>query len=301
MVQRAVVVDSTQSTRGEWWVYGAEGIVIIGLLHTFFLAPPWLRGWLSGAAWPFVIYGIAVLGIAAASWAERSGSRVMVRPLRQSGFLLPLVPLLGAWAHLSPGHLTGSLAVGAFVYAALAVWRKSFWLTLGAAVFLNATYWNMLMESGAPIWRHPQLWLVPAALCWLASIQIWRAQIPGRWLAPLRYTGVLLLYLSSTADLLLNGIARSPGLALVLALLSLLGMALGILFKVRAFLFSGVAFLVVSLVSLVASAMTQLGWHWIWALAGMLLGIGIIAVLALLERKKAAIEAWLKNLQRWEG
>jgi hypothetical protein len=55
--------------------------------------------------------------------------------------------------------------------------------------------------------------------------------------------GLLLVYLPSTADLFLTGLGRGVQLLIVLALLSVAGVLLGTLLRVRAFLFLGVTFL----------------------------------------------------------
>ena len=59
----------------------------------------------------------------------------------------------------------------------------------------------------------------------------------------LRYAGLLLVYLSSTADLFLTGLGNGVQLPSALALLSVAGVLLGTVLRVRAFLFLGVTFL----------------------------------------------------------
>ena len=65
---------------------------------------------------------------------------------------------------------------------------------------------------------------------------------PAQALA-LRYADLLLVYLSSTADLFLTGLGRGVPLPIALALLSVAGVLLGTPLRVRAFLFLGVTFL----------------------------------------------------------
>jgi hypothetical protein len=70
---------------------------------------------------------------------------------------------------------------------------------------------------------HPQLWLVPVGLIVLAAEQVHRdRQRPARALA-LRYGGLLLVYLSSAADMFLTGLGHGVQLLIVLALLSVAG------------------------------------------------------------------------------
>jgi hypothetical protein len=75
----------------------------------------------------------------------------------------------------------------------------------------------------------------------LAAEQVNRGRL--RPAQALRYAGLLLVYLSSTADLFLTGLGRGVQLPIALALLAVAGVLLGTLLRVRAFLFLGVTFL----------------------------------------------------------
>jgi hypothetical protein len=74
---------------------------------------------------------------------------------------------------------------------------------------------------------HSQLWLVPAGLIVLAAEPVNRDRLRPAQALGLRYAGLLLVYLSSTAGLFLTGLGRGVQLPIALALLSAAGELLG--------------------------------------------------------------------------
>ena len=69
----------------------------------------------------------------------------------------------------------------------------------------------------------------------------------------------MIIYVSSTADIFINGVAEAPWLPLVLAGLSIAGIFAGILLRVRAFLYLGTSFLVLALLTIIWYAAVDLG------------------------------------------
>ena len=59
----------------------------------------------------------------------------------------------------------------------------------------------------------------------------------------MRYACLMIVYVSSTADVFLNGVATAPWLPLVLAGLSVIGVFVGLLLHIRRFLYLGTTFL----------------------------------------------------------
>ncbi len=86
----------------------------------------------------------------------------------------------------------------------------------------------------------------------------------------------------------------------MLAVLSVAGVLLGILLRIRAFLFLGFSFLLLSIVTMIHFASRQFHWTWIWYVAGIVLGTGIIALFALFEKKRDDMLAMLEGLKGWE-
>ena len=304
LVLDAAQASSETEPAAKWaglQVYGAELMLLFAVVHLRLAVPAWFGVWLE-TLWPFLVYLFAMAGIGTAEWLAKRGNTIFPEPLRRTGYLLPLLPLLGVWAESDGFHPAGALFAGSALYLFLALTRRSVWLTAAAALFLNAGYWSLLLEIPAnEIWRQPQAWLVPLAISALATIELHKKALPGGWLVPLRAIALALLYLSSTADLVLKGIGESAALSMLLALFSVLGIVAGLLLRVRAFLFTGLAFLLVALASLVWSAIVQVGWHWIWAACGLVLGLLIIGALAWLEKNRARVDGWLAALKSWEG
>ena len=145
------------------------------------------------------------------------------------------------------------------------------------------------------------MWLIPPALCVLAAAHINRKQLTVAQMAGIRYGASAVIYVSSTADVFIQGVARQPWLPIVLAGLSLLGIFAGILLRVRAFLFLGLAFLVVSLLSIIWHAAVDLQQTWLWSVTGIVTGILIIAVFAIFEKKRDSVLKAVDQLKQWQA
>jgi hypothetical protein len=68
--------------------------------------------------------------------------------------------------------------------------------------------------------------------------------------------------------------------------------------RVRAFLFLGVGFLFLGIFGLVWHTAIHRGW--IWPVAGIVLGLLIIAMFAVFEKRRNDILAMLGRLREWE-
>jgi hypothetical protein len=44
-----------------------------------------------------------------------------------------------------------------------------------------------------------------------------------------------------------------------------------------------------------------MGWTWLWYVTGIILGVGIIAIFALLEKKRSEMNAWIEEVRSWAG
>ena len=101
----------------------------------------------------------------------------------------------------------------------------------------------------------------------------------------IRYLTSMTIYLSSTGDMFLNGVAQQPALPLVLAGLSVAGVLAGMVLRVRAFLFLGTGFLTLALFAMIYHAAVDLGQTWVWFASGLALGLAIFAGVGFFERK----------------
>jgi hypothetical protein len=97
-----------------------------------------------------------------------------------------------------------------------------------------------------------------------------------------------------------NGIAAAPWLPAVLALLCVLGVLAGILLRVRAFLFLGVGFLLVDVLTMIWHAAVTRQHTWLWWASGILLGVTILALFAVFEKRRNDVLRLLDELRRWD-
>jgi hypothetical protein len=193
------------------------------------------------------------------------------------------------------------LLVGLF-YGVLSVLRRSFGFGLLAALAANGGWWHWLQRTeDYGFLAHPQVWLIPAALSVLAAAHFNREQLSREQMAAFRYAALITIYVSSTADIFIHGVATSPWLPLVLAVLSVVGVLLGMLMQVRAYLFLGTAFLLLAVITMVWHAALSLGWGWLWYVSGIAFGVFILYLFAMFERRRAEMIGLMERLKTWEA
>ena len=98
-------------------------------------------------------------------------------------------------------------------------------------------------------------------------------------------------------DLILAGPRESAPLLLVLAVLSVFGVLAGVLLRIRAYLFLGSGFLILVVLRMIWHAAVEREQTWIWWACGILLGIVVLAVFALLERRGQQLREALEKFQ----
>lgn len=294
-----------QSEQRGRYVYAAEIFVVLLLTHLR-LSAPWLFGGMFKQYWPLVVLALAFAGVGVAEQLRRRGRVVLAEPLARTGVFLPLLPSLAFWL---PSEVVASrvdyagllLLVGLF-YGVLSVLRRSFGFGLLAALAANGGWWHWLQRTeDYGFLAHPQVWLIPAALSVMAAAHFNRAQLAREQLTAFRYAALITIYVSSTADIFIHGVATSPWLPLVLAVLSVAGVLLGMLMRVRAYLFLGTAFLLLAVITMVWHAALSLGWGWLWYVSGIVFGVFILYLFALFERRRAEVMDLMERLKAWEG
>ena len=114
-----------------------------------------------------------------------------------------------------------------------------------------------------------------------------------------RYAGLLLVYLSSTADMFIGGLGVL-WLSLVLALLAVAGVLAGMLLRVRAFLFLGVTFLFLVVFSRIWHAAVDQAQTWLWWVCGILLGAAILILFGIFEKRRNEVLHVLHELKGWQ-
>jgi hypothetical protein len=227
---------------------------------------------------------------------------VLSEPLTNTGALLPLLPALGFWASSSEVHYSLLLLTVGVLYAAVSALRKSFGFAMLAAVAANGSLWYLLHKGeGLGLADHPQLWLIPPALCVLVAGYLNRQRLSAEQSAALRYGSAIVIYASSTADVFINGVADAPWLPAVLAGLSILGVFAGIVLRVRAFLYLGITFLIVALMTIIWYAAVERERTWILWVAGIVTGVLILFLLGLFEKRRDDVLRMVERLKQWEA
>lgn len=288
------------------YVYGSEIVLALLFLHIYLTLPELFRGYLL-PYWPYIVLAIAFVGAGIGEFFERIGLKVLSEPLQRTGAFLPILPALGFWIHgastqASPvvGDYSLVLLLISLVYVVMSVWRKSFVYTSLAALAGNGAWWAFWAEQGQLLTQHPQLWLIPPALSVLVATHLNRDKLNEAQLTSIRYFATMMIYVSSTGDMFITGVAESIALPMILCGLSVVGIFAGMLLRVRAFLYVGTSFLVLSIVSMIWHASQSLGHVWPWWAFGIGLGICILALFGLFEKRRNEMLDLVGKLKTWD-
>ncbi len=137
-------------------------------------------------------------------------------------------------------------------------------------------------------------------MCVLAAAYLNREQLSPQQMTTVRYLTSITIYVSSTADIFIKGMAQAPWLPLVLAAFSVAGIFLGIMLRVRAFLFLGTSFLVLALFTIIWHAAVDLGQTWLLWVTVVVAGVLILALFALFEKKRNEVLQVIEKIKHWE-
>ncbi len=288
------------------YVYAAEALAAVVGLHLW-LAEPWLfelgifERW-----WMLWVMGGAFAGAGLAELFRRRRLPVLAEPLARTALALPLVPAVGCW-FVEPaagllgvtGHTPLVWFVIALFYGMMAAVRRSLWMSAAALLSGNMGLWVFWQRRDLDFVDHPQLWLIPPAVAVLVAELLDRRRLNENQRTAVRYVTLGVIYLSSMTESW-RGLAAAPWLPLVTILLAVAGVVLGILLRIRAFLYLGFACLVVIISRLIYFAAIQQGHMWVLWSCCMLLGAAILALFALFEKRRNDIQAALERLKRWE-
>ena len=283
------------------YVYAAEVLLVLLFMHIR-LTMPWLFHGFFQRYWPLVVLVIAYAGIGISEFFKRRQIHVLATPIERTGAFLPLLPVIGFWIAQSQVEYSTLLFVVGGLYGLLAILRRSFWFGLAAALAGNGGLWYLLHEtSDYHFYQHPQLWLIPAALSVLVAAQLNRQDFSETKMTGIRYLCLATIYVSSTADIFINGVASSPWLPLVLAALSVAGVFAGMIFRIRAFLLLGAVFLLLAIATMIKYASVNFGWTWLWYVAGIVTGAAIITTFAIFEKQRADVMRLVEEFKDWKG
>ncbi len=289
------------SERGRMrYVYAAEVMLALLFLHIR-LTMPWLFTGFIERYWPLAIMVIAYFGVVTSEALRRRELLVLAQPLERTGVFLPMLPVLGFWLASSQVDFSVLLFVVGGLYGLLSILRRSFVFGVMAAVAGNTGLWYVFHRTADyQFLQHPQLWLIPVALSVLVAAYLNEDKLTEDQMAGVRYLSLVTIYASSTADIFINGVANSPWLPLILGSFSLAGVFAGIVFRIRGLLLLGSVFLLLSIITMIWYASVNLGWTWLWYVAGIVTGATIIFMFALFEKKRSEVLRVVEGLKDWE-
>jgi hypothetical protein len=291
---------SLSERRRSYYVYVAEAMLALLFMHIR-LTMPWLFTGFFERYWPLVVMAISYAGITVSELFRRRQVRVLAEPIERTGALLPVLPVLGFWIAESQVDYSTLLFIVGGLYGLISILRRSFLFGLLAALAGNGGLWHLLHQtSDYRFIQHPQLWLIPVALSVLIAAHLNRENFTEPQMTGIRYLALVTIYVSSTADIFVNGVAQSPWLPPILAALSIAGVFCGIMFRIRAFLVLGSIFLLLAITTMIYYASVNFGWTWLWYVAGIITGALIIATFAVFEKKRAEVLRVVDGLKDWQ-
>jgi len=283
------------------YVYAAELVLALIFVHIWLTMPEWFHGRIK-PFWPLIVMAIAFGGRLLGVLAQRVKLPVLVEPLERSGALLPLLPALGFALlndNLRVSYSVTLLTVGVF-YLVLAMVRRKPIYTAAAVLAGNGMLWALFYEQQWELFKHPQLWLIPPAISALVAAQLNRHRLREDQLTAIRYFSAAVIYISSTGEMFMRGVDENLWPVMVVAGLSVLGALVGIGLRIRAFLYLGTSFLMVSLVSMVWHAAAAIDEVWPWWVFGIALGVALLVMFGFFEKKRDDLSQLLQGLRQWE-
>ncbi len=291
------------------YVYVAEILLLVLFGHVYLSKPDWFG--VLGDYWPFVLLVIAFMGVFISEVFRKRESHVLSEPIHNTAFLLPAIPILTLWLFPSDGGALFADYSWLFFGAALlnvlmACLRKSFIHSVVAAIAGNASLWLYFTSNDTLTFADdPQLWVIPPAISLLIVAQIFKEKLARRQISAIRYMCLTLVYLTASFEMVIDwaGAEGHIGQMLILGVLSLIGVGVGALFRMSQFIYLGLIFLVMTLLSLVFAALNAIKGDnnliMIFSLV-ILLGILILVVIHLWKNHEERIKGWIEKLDSWD-
>ena len=290
------------------YVYAAEVLLALVGVHLRFTVPELFNLGIVRDYWMLLVMALAFAGAGLSELFDRRNMPVLSEPLERTAALVPLAPAIGfflfyrddgAWS--LAGSSPAVWFFGALFYGILSATKRSTGFGLLAVLAANVGLWVLWPRLGAE-WDfsdHPQLYLIPPALCLLVAEYLNHNRLSAAQSAAVRYLALSTIYVSSTAEFL-RGLHESVWPTLILIVLALLGVLAGLFLRIRSFLYLGIAFLMVVVVRMIFYAAVEHHNTWILWVCCFILGAAIIALFALFEKRREQILAAVKRFKAWQ-
>ncbi len=282
------------------YVYTAELAGVMFVFHLYF-SMPWLFQFGIKAYWPYIMMALAFGGVGMGQLLEKRKLTVLGQPIFHTAAILPVLVSALFWAVDSQADAALVLMTAGLAYMLISYTHHSILSGAAAVVLGNLALWVFYDRfPGFSFLAHPQLWLIPPALSLLVAGHLAADSLSKGQLATLRYLCVSVIYISSTSEIFISGIGDRLWPPMLLAVLSVMGILLGIMFQIRAYLFLGALFLFMAMVTMVSHAHQKFDHVWPWWAFGIGMGIAILAMFGWFESRRTRMKAIAQKLQKWE-
>jgi hypothetical protein len=265
-------IQQARASQGSRWVYG------IGLLTA--VTGCYCRLYWVGLA-PLMVWDTAAIIIAAYAL-------FIVQRLTLSRTVLNLVMVVPLAALATVPFQLGSVHAGVTLLAVAILYMLTRRVTgRGTPMYLGVLAVNVGVYLWVPGWADRsglwQVYLIPASISVLWLLHLHRNELKQKVLNGARLAALSTLYAASTLDIFLQ---ETLGVFVLALALSITGIIVGIMLRTRAFLYAGVAFLVLNVIGQIGVLYPEqrLG----RALILMALGAGITGLMIWFNIKREA-------------
>lgn len=283
------------------YVYIAEVVVAALVAHLYFTMP-WLFQFGIKEYWPYVAMAICFGGVGIAQVLENRSLTVLGKPLFHTAAILPVVVAAAVFAVDSKADVSMVMLTVGMAYLMISYLHQSMLSGAASVVFGTLALWIFVNRfPGYSFLDHPQLWLIPPAVATLIAGQLCRSSLTSGQLATLRYICVAAIYVSSTSEIFISGIGDKLWPPVILALLAVIGIMAGIMLQVKSFLYFGALFLLMAMITMVSHAHQRLDHVWPWWAFGIGLGVAILVMFGLFEKRKNDMKAIAEGMRKWDA
>ncbi len=282
------------------YVYAAQLAVAMLAVHLYMTMPFLFQIGIKDY-WPYLAMILCFGSVGVAQVLEKRNLTVLGQPLLTTAVLLPVMVAVLIWGVDSKADSALVMLFAGLAYLMISYTQNSILAGAAAIVFGNLALWLFYNKfDGFSIFDHPQLWLIPPAVSTLVAAHISRNSLSRKQLGLIRYICLIVIYLSSTSEIFINGLGDKLWPPVVLALLSVGGILIGMMLQIRAFLYLGIVFLLMALVTMVSHAHQRFEHVWPWWAFGFTLGVAILVMFGLFEKKKKEMGQVVQQLKQWD-